>query len=272
MKIAYFRDLPSSNSLQSHGEYYSDVNSLQVLEISIEKYSKGELLVAGWGGSKLHGTDNKDSDLDVRGIYVPHPEELMTLDYKANINYNDVFDNKKLDVSFCSIQEFAYRLARMECNAVELYYAIAGMHYFGCNPKFNRTEFNLAGQLIRKDAASFLGMADSHRKGRGKKGRLETKSWKELAHGYRAYYEAQYILEGHPIKFPLTHADYLRYMKEGGLGVRGGGDEGFDALALELDMKIERLRRDYTPEPRTKNHDFIAKQLIKETYRTVYGK
>jgi predicted nucleotidyltransferase len=270
MKIALLQGLPSPNSLQSLDDWYTEP---QTLEISIDKYSSGDLLVAGWGGSRLHGTDNDKSDLDVRGIYIPSPEELMTLDYKANINYDLPFLDKKVDVSFCSIQEFAYRLARMECNAVELFYSIAGGHYFGKHEEFSPIEFtNLAGKLIRKDAASFLGMADSHRKGRGKKGRLEVKSWKELAHGYRAYYEAQYILEGHPIKFPLTHADYLRHMKNGGLEARGGAASGFDALALELDMKIERLRRDCTPEPRTKNHDFIAKQLIKETYRTVYGK
>lgn len=87
------------------------------------------LIFASFHGSNLYGTATPDSDLDVRGVVLPTPEEVLL--GRAHYALTSNTDHKALgkddvDVTLFSLAKFLHLLGGFDVNAVEMLYAADG--------------------------------------------------------------------------------------------------------------------------------------------------
>jgi len=88
-----------------------------------------QVLYLSYAGSKLHGTDHEDSDLDLKGIYMPTEKDMILGNYPKTLSLStgsaDSKNNKEdVDVFLYSLFEFIDKLAKSDINAVELFFSI----------------------------------------------------------------------------------------------------------------------------------------------------
>jgi hypothetical protein len=102
----------------------------KVIKTICENLPRGyELLYVTVSGSKLYGTDNENSDTDVKFIFKPSLEDCVLGVASKNINLNtsdDKTSNSKndIDIQGWSIQFFLNLLKQGDTNAIDILYSI----------------------------------------------------------------------------------------------------------------------------------------------------
>lgn len=87
-----------------------------------------EVLYLIYYGSQLYGTDDENSDLDIKGIFLPSINDLVLRKYRKSINWKSGTDNDKnssddVDIELWSVQYFIEILAKGDTNALDLLYS-----------------------------------------------------------------------------------------------------------------------------------------------------
>jgi hypothetical protein len=90
--------------------------------------SKGTLLYLTKFGSHLYGTNSENSDIDVKGLFLPRLEDLVMGDFPKSINFstgNNGSKNSKedIDIELWSFQYFMKLLKQAETTALDLYFS-----------------------------------------------------------------------------------------------------------------------------------------------------
>jgi len=90
---------------------------------------KGKILYLSYGGSHLHGTNTKSSDLDLKGIFLPTKEELFLQNYPKIIsittgNKNDKNSNEDIDLELFSLPKFLELIGRFDSNIIEILFSM----------------------------------------------------------------------------------------------------------------------------------------------------
>mgnify|MGYP006288025329 CR=1 FL=1 len=93
-----------------------------------ELFQKNEKLIyLTQVGSQLYGTDDENSDTDLKGVFVPDPESiLLKEDSESYGQYSTDFedDSKDVDIEFWSIYKFLSLLKSGDTNAFDLLFGI----------------------------------------------------------------------------------------------------------------------------------------------------
>jgi predicted nucleotidyltransferase len=85
----------------------------------------GSLVLLSLLGSHLFGTANENSDVDVRGIFVPSLEDCILNRQKESVSFRFPvsWHEETLDVSLWSIQKFVKLLKQGDTNALSLFFS-----------------------------------------------------------------------------------------------------------------------------------------------------
>ena len=80
-------------------------------------------------GSFLYGTNNENSDVDLKGLYFPHIEELLMQQKNNAITYSSSGAHGKnspddVDIQLWSVQYWLYLLRRGDTNAIDLLFSM----------------------------------------------------------------------------------------------------------------------------------------------------
>lgn len=88
---------------------------------TVNDLNEGVLLYLTYSGSKLYGTENKNSDKDLFGLYIPNkPASSFTYTTGGKDSKNT---NKDIDVEVYSIDKFKKSLANGELHGIEIYFS-----------------------------------------------------------------------------------------------------------------------------------------------------
>lgn len=91
-------------------------------------------------GSRAYGTNNEDSDIDIRGFALERPEEIF------GTQHFEQFEDKPTDTVIYSLQKFVHLCSQCNPNVIEM---------LGTEPEHVLQE-NAVGQLIRENVNLFL--------------------------------------------------------------------------------------------------------------------
>lgn len=79
-------------------------------------------------GSELHGTNSKNSDTDIKGIFVPSVDAVILKDYEEVIYFATKEDGKNsaddIDIELFSVNEFFRLLSKGEAGAVDILFSM----------------------------------------------------------------------------------------------------------------------------------------------------
>ena len=98
-------------------------------KFKLEKKIKGKILYISYGGSLLHGTNTKQSDLDLKGIFLPTKEELFLQNYPAVVSLTTGNKNKKntkkdIDLELFSLPKFLELVGKFDSNIIEMLFSM----------------------------------------------------------------------------------------------------------------------------------------------------
>jgi predicted nucleotidyltransferase len=156
-----------------------DENEGELISIirNLEKTNDMKVVYLSIVGSKLFGTDTKDSDTDYRGIFIPSVNSCITKTCEDNIIFKTKNDDSKnnsedLDVQLWSIQHFLSLLSFGDVNAIDLLFSYTKKDAVVINTKeFNKIIENRNILFNMKDAANYLGFSRQQAIKYGLKGR-----------------------------------------------------------------------------------------------------
>jgi predicted nucleotidyltransferase len=123
---------------------------------------KGTLVFLTYVGSKLYGTDNENSDTDLKGIYIPNLEDML-LGKEPSIIAKDTGSNDskntKTDVDFTLIpfQKFLNDLKKAESQALDLFFAFNSPSRLFFTEEYKEFFFDVKPFLKSKLTKSFVG-------------------------------------------------------------------------------------------------------------------
>ena len=112
------------------------------------------IILLGLGGSHAYGTNNEDSDLDVRGCALNSKAEILT-----NENFEQV-ENEKTDTTIYSFNKLVILLSNVNPNTIELL-GLKPEHYLHLSPIGQELLDNRKLFLSNRAAYSFGGYANS---------------------------------------------------------------------------------------------------------------
>jgi len=150
-----------------------DVMSTYIREF--EKMSHAKVIYITVSGSKLYGTDNENSDTDMKGIFIPSRQSVLT---KTDLSsYTRDTNNKKekngvedIDFTLHSIYSFFGQLSKSETGAVDMLFSMFSEH----NETYKTSEVQIIKDnykhFLNKDMGSFIGYALGQTKKFGIKG------------------------------------------------------------------------------------------------------
>jgi len=150
-------------------------NKLRILIDDFHKLNKGKVIYVSLSGSKLYGTDNPNSDIDYKGIFIPSKESLLLKNdidvYTADTN-NTKEKNTKDDIDFTlySIHKFFNLLVKAETGSIDLLFSI----FRDDTIVYKTNEYKIIKDnyldFLNKDMKSFTGYALGQAKRYGIKG------------------------------------------------------------------------------------------------------
>lgn len=224
-----------------------------------------ELIYASLTGSHLHGTETPDSDIDIKGIYLPCVEDLILQKVNNNLTFSVQIDelDKKVDCQFVSIQFFLNKLVSMECNAVELLFSMNSNKILIKSPA-SLFVYENKNHILRKDITSFLGMAEAEVNRYWPKVK-ERNYYKDFAHGLRSLNCGKQFLETGEIVYPLENASNLKNIK------MKQADIDLDIEFMNLEQQIKTLRGFYQPERSDESQRKYVDETILDIYENYVG-
>lgn len=105
----------------------------------------------GVHGSRLYGTENKNSDWDYKNIFTLSLSELIT-------GHDDCFrEHQPNDIEFFSVKKFALLLSQQQTNAIEILFT-PDKFVIETSPAFEELRAN-KHKLVSKDIMPFIGYA-----------------------------------------------------------------------------------------------------------------
>lgn len=129
-------------------------------------------------GSHLYGTDTPNSDLDLKGIYLPEPREIVLNTYQKTISskrkksLNERNTKDDVDLEYFSLDRYLKLLTEGQTVALDILFAGSEMYTY-LNDKdywiFSNI-YNNRTKLISKDITAFMGYASQQANKYGLKG------------------------------------------------------------------------------------------------------
>ena len=132
-----------------------------------DKHLKNKIILLGLGGSHAYGTNNENSDLDIRGVCLNSREEILT-----NENFEQ-FTNTETDTTIYSFNKILHLLSNCNPNVIELL-GLKKEHYLYKNEIGQLLIDNVNIFLSKKAIQSFGGYATAQLR------RLDNKSVRVL--------------------------------------------------------------------------------------------
>jgi predicted nucleotidyltransferase len=207
------------------------LNTPLMREIDRSGFSSPEAIIHLFvGGSALHGVKvAATDDLDIYGVFLPGPEEVLGLSPRAHFVWSTASDERRntqddVDVTLYSLRRWAELGARGNATALHFLFSDATET---SSPLWDAVEAERALFLSRQCAKEFLGFANNQmqritgEKGRGAKGRRPEY---ESAYGYdtkaamhcmRLYFECIELMESGFISLPRPELDVLKAVRLG---------------------------------------------------------
>lgn len=176
------------------------------------------LLFLGYSGSILHGTNNEQSDVDIKGVFLPsmesccigNPPDVLT--YSSNDSKNTKDD---IDITLWSLQKWFGMLERGDTNALSLLFSsINSDMLIYVVPEM--VDILSKGYYLfdPNNVKSFTGFS----RGQATKNRISKSgdiNWKALSHSLRTLMEAKELLTNGYINYPLSSKTLLKSIKSG---------------------------------------------------------
>jgi len=159
-----------------------------------EETTGHRLLYLTISGSKLYGTNTPDSDIDLKGIFLPRKEELILQSvnnsYTDNTNNSKVKNSKEdIDFSLHSVHNFFNQLYSSETGAVDVLFSMFREDtILYKNEDFIRLMKDNYKSFLNSNMKSFVGYA----LGQTKKYNIKGRRYKELD----VFYNSIITLEG----------------------------------------------------------------------------
>lgn len=201
------------------------------------------------GGSELHGAKvGATDDLDLYGVYVRPPQDVLGLDPLEHFVWSTATDDRRngpedVDVTLYSLHKWAGMAARGNATALHFLFAQATAV---SDPAWATIEAQRTIFLSRRSALQFLGFADNQlkringEKGKGAKG---SRPEYECLHGYdskaamhclRLYLECIELMRDGRITLPRPEREFLIGIRQGALTL-----QQFEAEAIRLRKEAE---------------------------------
>jgi len=123
------------------------------------KKLNNNIILLTFGGSHAHGINNKNSDIDLRGITLNSIDEILTMNLR-NKPYEFKDKEKKLDTVVYTLMQIVNLLANCNPNTIEIL-GCKDEHYFILSEEGKILKDNVDIFLSKKVINSFLGYATS---------------------------------------------------------------------------------------------------------------
>ena len=128
-----------------------------------QEFPGAEIIFLSESGSLLHGTANKESDVDIKGVFIPSYTDLM-LKKKTTFRYTTgdkrfSNDSEDFDLDLYDIRDFFDNLGKNDITAVDLFFSLFSKE--AVLYKTEKSEFikTIKAELLTKRSKSFLGFA-----------------------------------------------------------------------------------------------------------------
>lgn len=129
-------------------------------------------------GSRLYGTDTENSDLDLKGIYLPTPREIVlntypkTISIKRKKELNERNTKDDVDLEYFSLDRYLKLLCDGQTVALDILFAGTDMYTYldQRNSWIFKKIFYNRDRLISKDITAFIGYAAQQASKYGLKG------------------------------------------------------------------------------------------------------
>ncbi|SNT24044.1 Predicted nucleotidyltransferase [Granulicella rosea] len=212
-------------------------------------YRPSSLIHLFIGGSELHGAKvGATDDLDLYGVYVAEPEDVLGLDPLAHFVWSTASDDRRngpddVDLTLYSLHKWAAMAAKGNATALHFLFADATAVSL---PVWGGVQDQAQAFLSKASATQFLGFAGNQLRrltgetGPGKKG---TRPEYECAYGYdtkaamhclRLYFECIELMEAGRISLPRPEMELLVEVRTGAWTM-----ERFLAEAESLRLRAE---------------------------------
>jgi len=151
-------------------------NKINTYITEFQQRTHSTVLYLTKSGSKLYGTDTENSDLDIKGIFVPSKQSILLkrdLDHYVRDTNNTKVKNSKDDIDFTliSIHKFFSLLSKSETGAVDILFSMWSENAIIFeNKQFTDTIKENYRYFLNKDMKSFIGYALGQTKKFGIKG------------------------------------------------------------------------------------------------------
>ncbi len=196
------------------------------------------------GGSELHGAKvGTTDDLDIYGIFMEAPEEVIGLQPRPHFIWSTAGDDRRngpddVDITLYSLRRWAHLAAKGNATALHFLFADTTA---APSLRWNTIQASTHLFLAKHSSEQFLGFAENQRKrilgeaGRGKKGRRPEY---ECIHGYdskaamhclRLYFECIELMDSGSITLPRPEKEILIEVRQGKYTL-----DQFNALAADL--------------------------------------
>lgn len=143
----------------------------------LEDNNSGNLLFLTNFGSVLYGTNNPNSDIDVKGIYLPNRKDMLLGKKSKVITYSTGATNGKnsagdIDLTLYPFDKFISDLSDGESQALDLFFAVESESHLFIDKMFKHFYYKVNDKdLIRsKNVKSFVGYCIQQAKKYGLKG------------------------------------------------------------------------------------------------------
>jgi predicted nucleotidyltransferase len=140
-----------------------------------EQTTRARVIYVTVSGSKLYGTNNENSDTDIKGIFIPSKHSVLTktdLDHYVRDTNTSKTKNSVDDVDFTlhSIYQFLGQLSKSETGAVDLLFSMFSDHVYKIETPESEIIKENYKYFLNSNMKSFIGYALGQTKKFGIKG------------------------------------------------------------------------------------------------------